>query len=210
MLRFLFPLALLGSVAHAQDGDFTIPPEAVPPLTRGEQADDGPDDALSAPPVRTPNPTVLRDLDALPAPVRRMRELILEAARSGDLEKLRPLLGRGARATQLAFDDVDTDPIEFLREASGDPAGHEMMAILIELLEAGYVRTDEPGDGVVYVWPYFAALPIEDLTPPMRVELFRLITGGDYEDMREFGAYIFYRIGITEDGEWRFFLSGDG
>ena len=34
-------------------------------------------------------------------------------------------------------------------------------------------------------------------------------TGGDYEDMKNFGAYIFYRAGITPDGRWRFFVSGD-
>jgi hypothetical protein len=41
------------------------------------------------------------------------------------------------------------------------------------------------------VWPYFFAVPLEELTAPQRVELFTLVTAGDYEEMKNFGAYIF-------------------
>jgi len=27
--------------------------------------------------------------------------------------------------------------------------------------------------------------------------------------MRSFGAYNFFRVGISPEGEWRFFISGD-
>ena len=137
-----------------------------------------------------------------------MRELILNAARSGDIERLRPLIGVGDRQTQLAFDELDSDPIEFLKAASGDPDGYEILGILVEVLEAGFVKVEEP-EGTLYVWPYFFAYPIKDLTPRQKVELFGILTGGDWEDMQEFGAYIFYRLAITPDGQWTFFLSGD-
>lgn len=190
-----------------EDGErFVIPPDAMSPLRRDPVA--APKAGRAEPTERVPE--ILRDESALPAPVRRMRELIRNAARTGDIEKLRPLLGAGDTATQLTFDALETDPISFLLAASGDPEGHEVLAILLEVLEAGFVRTEDETDGVLYVWPYFAAFPIKELEPAMKVELFRLLTGGDYEDMQEFGAYIFYRVGITESGEWRFFLSGDG
>ena len=32
---------------------------------------------------------------------------------------------------------------------------------------------------------------------------------GDYDDMKSYGAYIFYRVGITPDGHWQFFVAGD-
>ena len=42
-----------------------------------------------------------------------------------------------------------------------------------------------------------------------RVELFKIVTAGDFDDMKQFGAYIFYRVGITPAGQWTFFVAGD-
>jgi hypothetical protein len=61
----------------------------------------------------------------------------------------------------------------------------------------------------LYVWPYFATYPLEALTSEQLVELFTLLTAADYEDMKSYGAYTFFRVGITPDGRWRFFLAGD-
>ncbi len=44
---------------------------------------------------------VLSDVSKIPAPVARMRELIVEAAASGDIERLRPLLGKGPTELRL-------------------------------------------------------------------------------------------------------------
>ncbi|MEN0002277.1 MAG: hypothetical protein AAF940_15470, partial [Pseudomonadota bacterium] len=153
--------------------------------------------------------SVSYDLSLLPQPVRRMRELIIEAAKAGDAEKLRPLIGSGADTTRLSFGDIEEDPISYLRSISGDQQGHEILAILQEVLEAGYVHLDAGTDTELYVWPYFFALPLEQLTPVQRVELFKLVTAGDYEDMLSFGAYIFFRVGITPQGRWLFFVAGD-
>ena len=46
-------------------------------------------------------------------------------------------------------------------------------------------------------------------TPRQTVELFKIITGGEYEEMRQVGAYVFFRVGITPAGEWAFFVSGE-
>ncbi|HEU4987701.1 MAG TPA: hypothetical protein VFT89_11620 [Rhizobiaceae bacterium] len=156
-----------------------------------------------------PTPEVLYDLERLPEPVRRMRELIVEACRSGDIEKLRPLLGTGDDATQISLGDLEGDPIEFLRELSGDDEGQEILAILLEVLEAGFVHLNEGDPSEIYVWPYFFALPLDKLDAKQRVELFTLVTAGDYQDMKTFGAYIFYRVGITPEGQWLFFVAGD-
>ncbi|WP_159592780.1 cytoplasmic protein [Chelativorans xinjiangense] len=154
-------------------------------------------------------PEVIYDVDRLPEPARRMRNLIIEAARSGDPEKLRPLLGTGPERTQISLGGLEGDPIDFLREVSGDEEGQEILAILIEVMEAGFARLDEGTDLERYVWPYFFALPLEELTPAQRVELFTLVTAGDYEEMKDFGAYIFYRAAITPEGRWLFFVAGD-
>jgi len=111
--------------------------------------------------------------------------------------------------TMLSLGGFDEDPIEFLKSISGDAEGQELLAIITEILEAGFVRLDEGTDREVYVWPYFAAFPLEKLTPVQKVQLFRIITFGDYQDMESFGAYIFYRLGISPEGRWRFFVAGD-
>jgi hypothetical protein len=180
-----------------------------------DEEPDEPDDAVtpdgpSRPHVDDgPPPPVLYDIGALPEPVQRMRNLILEATQKGDIEGLRPLIGSGDSQTQLSLGGLDGDPIQFLKDLSGDDQGHEILAIMEEVLSAGYVHLDVGTPNELYIWPYFFALPIDNLTPRQRVELFKIVTAGDYEDMKSFGAYIFYRIGITPDGHWSFFVAGD-
>ena len=154
-------------------------------------------------------PRIMRDLSELPFPVRRMRELILEATKTGDIDKLRPLIGYGDDVTMLSLGGIEEDPLNFLKSLSGDKEGHEILAILAEVLESGFVHMDEGTDTELYVWPYFFAWPLDKLNPAQKVELYRLVTYGDYQDMEAFGAYIFYRLGITPRGRWRFFVAGD-
>ena len=149
------------------------------------------------------------DFTALPTPVARMREALLEAAVSGDLDAVGRLAGTGADATEFAFDTLEGTPADMLRELSGDEEGHEILAILSDILEAGYVVVDEGTEDALYLWPHFAATPLETLEPAQRVQLFRIMTAGDLEESLEFGSYVFYRTGIDADGRWRFFLSGD-
>ncbi len=156
-----------------------------------------------------PLPEIVYNLDRLPEPVRRMRDLIVEAARSGDIEKLRPLIGPGEGGTQLSFGATGEDPIAFLKTLSGDAEGQEILAIMEEVLSAGYVKLDPGTPNELYVWPYFFGIPLDRLDARQRVELFKIVTAGDYEDMKAFGTYIFYRIGITPEGRWAFFVAGD-
>lgn len=216
---FGWVLALALSSASAtshHDGLIAPPPSGVVPLPQAPTED--PDDPLAVPPrapdgpqfgVADPDVTMSYDIDALPEPVRRMRELIMEAARSGDPERLRPLIGVGDGATMLSFGGPEDDPIAFLKSISGDPEGHELLAIMLDVFEAGYARFEADTENEIFVWPYFYALPLLELTPPQRVELFKLVTAGDYEDMAIYGAYIFFRAGITAEGRWVFFVSGD-
>lgn len=187
-------------------------PDAAHPADPALPGEDGEETADPARPHADPDapvPEILYDLSKLPGPARRMRELILEATKSGEIERLRPLLGVGDGATTLSFGGADGDLIEFLKQQSGDGEGHEILAILEEVLEAGFVHLDAGKPEELYVWPYFVGVPIEKLTPPQRVELFRIVTAGDYEDMKNYGAYIFYRVGITPEGRWMFFVAGD-
>ena len=156
-----------------------------------------------------PVPDIVYDISKLPEPVQRKREMIIEACKTGDIENIRPLLDTGADGTQLSLGGSDGDPIASLRDLSGDKEGQEILAILEEVMSAGFVHMDAGTQNDMYVWPYFFAVPLNRLTPPQRVELFKIVTAGDYEDMKTYGTYVFYRVGITPDGRWSFFVAGD-
>jgi hypothetical protein len=174
-----------------------------------EEPGDGEDAARPEVDPNAPIPEIVYDFSKLPEPVQRKRQMIIDACKTGDLEKIRPLLDTGDDGTQLSLGGVEGDPITFLRELSGDKEGQEILAILEEVMSAGYVHMDAGTQNDMYVWPYFFAVPLNRLTAPQRVELFKIVTAGDYEDMKTYGTYIFYRVGITPDGRWSFFVAGD-
>ena len=180
-------------------------PEQVEPGT----SEDRPDAARPDTDEDGPLPEIVYDLSRLPEPVSRMRNLLVEAARSGNIEALRPLIERGENGTQLSFGNNDEDPIAFLKGLSGDTEGQEILAILEEVLSAGYAHISPGTPNEMYVWPYFFAIPLDKLDARQRVELFKIVTAGDYEDMKTYGSYIFYRLGITPEGRWAFFVAGD-
>jgi hypothetical protein len=155
-----------------------------------------------------PPPEPISDLSRLPAPVARTRERILAAARSGDLSQLVTVMRTGGTMPVFSLND-DKDPIPFWKANYPDSDGLEVLSIAIEILEAGYVHVDQGTAEDMYLWPYFARMPLKALTPVQKVELFKIITGSDYKDMLDFGAYNFYRLGIAPDGTWQFFVAGD-
>ncbi len=173
-----------------------------------EAAEDDP--ALqSAPPSDVPPAEIFYGEDTLPAPVRDVRRKLMEVARDGEIERLRALMEPGPEGTVVTTSQDGEDPIEVLKNASGDGNGVEILAILLETLEAGYVHLDPGGENDIFVWPYFTQVNLETLTKPQLVELFELVTAGDYERMVGNGSYDFYRVGISPDGRFEFFIAGD-
>jgi hypothetical protein len=154
------------------------------------------------------SPEIIRDLSRLPPRAARMRERILEAARSGDLDKLLIVMESNETLPVFSFDS-EKDPIAFWKAIYPASDGLEILAILIQVLETGFVHVHKGTPQEMYVWPYFAHVPLKRLTPEQKIELFRIATGSDYKKMKEFGAYIFYRVGIAPDGIWHFFIAGD-
>jgi len=153
-------------------------------------------------------PEVLYGEADLPKPVARTRSQLLEAAYAGDLDRLRMVLEANEMMPTLTFGEMD-DPIEFLKASSGDGEGLEVMAILTEILEAGYVHVDKGTAQEMYVWPYFSRIPLARLTREQKVEMYRVVTSGDLADMEAMGAWTFYRVGIGPDGTLHYFVAGD-
>jgi hypothetical protein len=165
-----------------------------------------PNTGKSGTPAALPEP--ISDLSKLPDKVRQTRTRILEAARSGDLTKVQTAMQANEMMPVFSFGG-EKNPVEFWKSSYPDSEGLEALAILIEILEMPFVHLDKGTPQEMYVWPYFYSMPLKQLTAEQKVELFRLVTGSDWREMLDFGAYIFFRVGIAPDGVWHFFVAGD-
>ncbi len=218
LIPFALVLTLLGTAepgAQTRVRTETIKPQAPPAAAApGGQfqptpAPAKPDGRAGAAKARTPTVSeIVTDLSALPPPVARMRARIIEAARTGDVDKVVTVMQSNETMPVFSFAN-ERDAAALWRAIYPESGGLEVLAILIEILEMGFVHVDAGTPQDMYVWPYFAYLPLKQLTPEQKVELFRIVTGSDYRAMQEFGAYVFYRLGIGPDGTWHFFVSGD-
>lgn len=201
----------------------TVLPKPGPAIDRSAQAEPQPAPAKPADQKPAPPPAaeagkpapengapleIIRDLSKLPAPVKHLREQIVEAAASGEIERLRPLFGTGASAANVMNNEFE-DPIDALKNFSGDPDGQEILAIMLDILSTGAAHFDAGTPDEAYVWPYFSGKALNTLTPPERVDLLRIVTAGDLAGMEENGNYNFFRLGISPDGKWKFFSGGD-
>ncbi|WP_062115963.1 hypothetical protein [Aureimonas sp. AU40] len=183
-------------------------PQPAAPATPPAGGD--PDSGISQPRAAdVPPAEIFYGDEKLPAPVRDLRRKLIEVAKTGEIEKLKPLLETGPEGTAVSTSDDGQDPIEILKNASGDGKGVELLAILLETLQAGYVHLDPGGENELYMWPYFTQVNLEKLTKPQLVELFELVTAGDYERMVGNGSYDFYRVGLSPEGRFEFFIAGD-
>lgn len=200
-----------------QDDKDKISPEPAEPDERSQPESD-PDlvedpDLDEAPGLDDDNeivkiPDVQYGEDKLPAAVRQMRKDILEAAINVDFKRLKLVYDANDEPPTLSFDETG-DPIEILKKNSGDPEGLEILAIMIEILQAGWVHKNPGEPDEMYIWPYFAELSLDQLSKKQKVELYEIVTASDVEEMQTFGSYIFYRLGIGPDGTWYFFVAGD-
>jgi hypothetical protein len=218
MLRLLAVLALAllaggGVLAQVRVRTETIRPPSVPP-PYGELTPPAPQDAgtLQAEPRAPAEPgadgAIITELARLPPAVAGMRERILKAARSGDPQKLRALM-QASGAMPVFSHTQRLDPTAVWKDAYPDSEGVEALAILVTIMETAPVHVDVETPAETYIWPYFARLPLKTLTPAQKVDLFRVITGADYQAMLAANRYAFYRVGIAPDGTWRYFVAGD-
>ena len=156
-----------------------------------------------------PLPQVHYGTDALPRPVEEVREAILSAVRSGRIEDLRYAWDLNELKPDLGV--AASDPIVHWKQISGDGEGREILAALAQILDAGYVVLPLGADienNRLYVWPYFAEMPLDRLTAAQEVELLRLVSPAALKDMRSAGTYTHWRIVFGADGTWHAFRKG--
>lgn len=202
IMRLILPLLLTLGLAATALAETKVKTETIPAAKAAPKGNAG----KAAKPGKVAE--VIRDLSRLPEKTRKTRERILEAARTGDINKVVSVMQSNEMMPVFSFGG-DKNPLEFWKNSYPDSDGVEVLSILVEILESPFVHLDKGTPQEMYVWPYFYAVALDKLTPEQKVELFKIMTGVDYKEMQVFGAYIFYRAGIAPDGVWHFFVAGD-
>jgi hypothetical protein len=177
----------------------TTTPTTIPPSTTSSTTT-SPSARCSA--SNSPEP---RPQQGLPDAVADTRRAIAGAARACDYERLADLAGAGSREFSFTFGAAE-DPAEFWRQ--GEAANRQPLRFMVELLTTPYrADLDEPP---VYMWPSAFGFPSwEEVPEADRQALRPLYSEEDFRGFEGFGSYIGYRIGISSDGEWLFFVAGD-
>lgn len=139
----------------------------------------------------------------LPAPVEQKREAIAAAAIACDYDSLAALVSPDGFTYSFGGGD---DPATFWREA--EQRGGEPLRFLLATL-AMPEAFDQEFEPATYIWPRVFTEEWSEVTPAERAALVPPYTEADLDSWDSFGGFVGYRIGITEDGEWIYFVAGD-
>lgn len=141
--------------------------------------------------------------DDLPRAVANTVDSVIVVASNCDFDTLEAIGGDNFTAS---FGGDDPSELWTYEEEQG----YEPMRWLMSILNLPH-GTIETENGTLYVWPAANAHQGDwETTPVADVEALRsLYTDEQMQGFADFGAYIGYRIGIWEDGDWSFFVAGD-
>ncbi len=152
-------------------------------------------------------PTILRDLDALPAPVWRMVMELLNASQSDSLEALRVAIEMNEMPPSFGATPADiSDPVGQLRSLSSSGKDDEILKALEDILNSGFVHVGVNTPYEAYVWPYFAYYTIATLNRAQDNELRQLLSDEAYQSTMQTGQYTYFMLGISPDGIWQYFI----
>lgn len=164
----------------------------------------GPPEASCSATGMSPEPSA----QDLPTAVARLRDLIVEAAVRCDYEEL-ARLGTAGEGFSHSFGASD-DPAGYWEKVEEDPESkEEPMAMLVRTLDVSHCVEEATSAGVtLYAWP------AAQCTNSTDEDYDSLIASGLYTEkevrlFRKGGGFLGWRIGITEDGDWLFFVAGD-
>ena len=147
----------------------------------------------------------------LPANVAEMRDAILAAAHSGDVEELKTAIEWNELKPDFGS-EAGSDPIAYWKRISADGQGREILAALANLLSLAPAELPfgkDAENNAIYVWPYLAERPLDKLSPAEEVDLYRLMPPATAKTMREKNKWTWWRLSIGADGTWHTFTRPD-
>ena len=172
-------------------------------LERRAANEETPSRASSAKKQRNPQD----DPGPLPPQVEEMRQAILSAAHTGEIEDLREPFDWNEIKPDVSAPSGE-DAIAYWKRTSGDGNGREVLAALAEILAlhpAELPLGKDLENNIIYVWPYLAEMPLDKLTPAQEVELLTLVGPAEAKAMREKKKWTSWRLAIGADGTWHSF-----
>lgn len=155
-----------------------------------------------------PVPEISSDLSVLPEPVRATRQALIEAARTGDVEALRPIIEAQKSPPTVSYGEPE-DGLAYLKDTSEDGEGRQILGLLIDLLDQPFAYFPDGEGETYYVWPYLSQLDPTALTPEQEVDAYRLLNAEQLQELRDLEAWYYWRVYISESGEWSAFVAGD-
>lgn len=141
----------------------------------------------------------------LPRPVADMRARIAEAATHCNYASLGRLALAGEDFFTYSYGE-DGRPGAFWRKL--EKRDEDVMAMLVDVLEAPFCEEEVSSGGVYYFWP---SASCSDATEEDYDALVSrgLYTRAEVRDFRTFGSYIGYRAGMSSTGDWIVYVAGD-
>jgi hypothetical protein len=190
LARLTAVFAVVVAMAACSDTTPSADPEPEPPQVSTPAPEPSP--APAPGPEPEPDP-----LDALPTEVRDTRAALLAAARAEDWDALAALIPPDTLFTSNY--GGDEEHVAYYRALDED-----VLAEVVALLEGPFVTLDD-----VTVWPeLYARVPFAfgaDEREPLEDR-----HGAEaLAEWEAAGAYLGWRLGITEDGDWIFLVTGD-
>ncbi len=146
----------------------------------------------------------------LPGPVAETRRAIVAAAITCYIDELGRLAGVGpnGRPGPELVTSFGGEGFSSLLEWEDD--GQAPLALLVRLLGLPPGSQEYEDLPTIYYWPRaflydtWDEIPEEDIA-----DLLTVFTQEELDEISGFGSYAGWRVGIGEDGEWRFFVAGD-
>lgn len=165
--------------------------------------------ALCAPAVLAQERIVSGDAAALPEAVRATRDAMLAAAKGADLAGLQAIIDAQGKPIQLGFGGAET-AAEFATGNSQTADGLDVLADLVDILEAPYAKVADSEGGSFFIWPYLAGVEdLSALTDADKVVAYQLITPDALVDFADYGGWLGFRTIIDDDGTWQAWVAGD-
>lgn len=156
-------------------------------------------------PGQEPNSSEARETlptqEGLPREVEIKRQAIYAASLSRNYEKLNNEI-----STDFNYSfggEYEGGFIGYLK-LSEKNEGESVFDVIPILLRLPYAYKDN-----LYTWPSVFIVEPSKWTPEDIAMMKTFLTDEQIQSYREFGGYIYYRLGITQKGDWTFYLAGD-
>jgi hypothetical protein len=136
--------------------------------------------------------------DAVARTVRRLKDI----AENGGYRDLARLAGETPdfRSNNAGLSDRE---YWSLKERTGDFPAEQVGRVL----SYPFAVTDSP-EGKIYIWPALAMLKPDGITPAEARDIDRLLGAGQADALRRGAVWPGYVLGIRQDGQWLYFMSG--